>query len=78
MPEPSDLKRIIKPESPRITEAEYIAALDYQKRNNWPAFSDAQMMIDRYREQQNEAREAAPKYDKKLLEIAAGSVKRIE
>jgi hypothetical protein len=47
-PTPADLIKIINPPARKITQAEYIAALEYQKNNGYPNFSYEKYLIDDY------------------------------
>lgn len=78
MPAPADIINILKPQEARITEAEYVNAVKYQERHNWhDMFSDAQMVIDKYREQEKQDRGEKKKYNDEILKIAGNAVKRI-
>lgn len=76
-PSPANLIAILEPEEPQVTTAEYIAAQDWQKRNNYPMFSDAKSTIERYEQQQKDKREAVKCTREDVLQLAASSVKRL-
>lgn len=57
---PAHVTEILDPESKKITQAEYIAALDWQKRNGYPAYSAEAVLIREYEKQNAEDR--APLY----------------
>ena len=76
-PSPSNLIAILDPKEPEVTTAQYIAAQDWQKRNNYPSFSDAKDIIERYERQQYEKRENYEITCEKVKQIAAASVNRI-
>ena len=75
IPAPADVIEILAPPTPRITEAEYIAALRYQERNGYPQFSPEKFIIDDYKAQREGAREAvkAPMIETKSVK-AIGNV----
>ena len=52
MPVPADIYNIIHPPKAEITQAEYIAAKDWQKRNRYPVFSEALDTIKAFEAQQ--------------------------
>jgi hypothetical protein len=58
-----------EPTPPRISDAAFVEAQKWQERYGWPAFSDAQEVIDRYREQQK--REFAG-HDRKVAALRVG------
>lgn len=76
-PAPSDIVNILEPKEPEITTAQYIAAQDYQKRNNYPMFSEAKDIIDLYEKQQGEKRENFTVQCDEIKKLAAASVNRI-
>lgn len=77
-PTPKNLKAILCPEKPRITEAEFVAAQKWQERNGYPIFSEAKDVIDAYRAQEHEQRNQYKVECDKVRRIALESVKRIE
>lgn len=52
MPSPKNINDILDPPEKKISFAEYREAVKEQERNNWPMMSDAQGIIDLYRQQQ--------------------------
>lgn len=58
IPKVPDLLDILDPVKPKITQSEYISALDYQKRNNYPIYSAEAILIREYTAQQDEDRGA--------------------
>lgn len=78
IPRVSDLMAILKPEPPKVTEAQYIEACKWQERNGYPAFSDAKDIKDRYEAQKAEGQEKFDIQCDKVKEIAANTLKRIE
>lgn len=78
MPAAADIISILSPEERKITEAEYVNAVKYQERHNWyDMFSDAQMIIDKYREQNKRQDQNSGQINADLLAIAKKSVKMI-
>lgn len=72
LPAPADLAKIISPPpppKPRPTTAQYIAALDYQKRNGYPAFSYQASIIAEYEAAHDEALKSYDKQEE-LREMA--------
>lgn len=57
MPMPCDIREIITPKPRKITVSEYNAALDWQKRNNYPSISDAKILIEQFEKQEKEQRQ---------------------
>lgn len=76
-PTVSDIKKILKPKAPQVTEAQFVEAQKWQEKNNWPMFSDAQMVIDRYRLQNKEKQEEHEIENSKISQILNKSVKKI-
>ena len=74
---PAHVTEILSPETPRITEAEFVAAQKYQERNNWPMMSDAQDIIDKYRKQNDEKRQEHKIECANIQQIVSQSVKRL-
>lgn len=48
IPTPADIINILNPPKRKITQAEYIAALEWQKNNGYPNFSYEKYLIDDY------------------------------
>lgn len=60
MPAPADVTEMLNPEKPKITHSAYIAALDWQKRNNrYDQYTDAYEVVKRY-EKQGKAEQESP------------------
>lgn len=77
-PAPADLIAILEPEEPKITEAQYIEAQKWQKRNNnYSKYTDAAETIAAYRDQNTAKRDAYRIGCDKVRQIALASVKRI-
>lgn len=79
MPMPADIVAILRPASPRITEAQYVQACKAQERNGFPAFSYEDAIIREYRKQNEEDfvqqnREQIP--DSRIAGIISKSVTR--
>jgi len=52
VPVPADIIKILNPQPPRISEAQYVQAQKWQERNGYPMVSDALIVIEKYQEQQ--------------------------
>lgn len=70
-PAPADLIKIINPPERKITQAEYIAALEYQKNNGYPNFSYEKYLIDDYVRQNNGQKTEQPVLANELKERLA-------
>lgn len=68
-PAPADIRAIIFPAKPEISLGEYLQACDYQKRNNFPLYSDAYEIKQQYEAQQREKREGWDKWHSEQLAI---------
>lgn len=66
-PAPSDINLILNPPKPEITQAEYIAAKDWQKRNGFPMFSDALDTIKAFEKQESRKRQESANSEAGLL-----------
>lgn len=78
IPTPADIIKFLNPEKPRVSEAEFVAAQKWQDQHYWPMMSDAQDIIDLYREQNKEKREDHKVTNEKVLAIAASTFKRLQ
>jgi len=78
MPVPADINALLKPEPPKVTQAEYIQACKEHERNNFTAFSAEYMVIEQYKKENDEAREDYSIECDKIKEICSNSVKRLE
>ena len=54
IPTPADIIAILSPPKRKITQAEYIAALEWQKNNGYPSYSYEKYLIDDYMGQDRE------------------------
>lgn len=77
IPRVCDIMDVLKPQPPQISVAEYQAAQDWQKRNNFPMYSDAKSTIEAFEKQQGEKREDHRITNERILEIAQSSIKMI-
>jgi hypothetical protein len=78
IPTPADLIKILDPEQPRITEAQYVEACRYQERNGFPSYSDAALIKKQYEDQEKDRREEAqPITDERVKGILDQSIKKI-
>ena len=57
VPVPADIIQILNPESPKITQAEYVNALKVQEKNNHDRFSVEAQVIEDYNKQNNQERD---------------------
>ena len=57
IPAPSDIINMLKPQEPRVTEAQYVNACKEQERDGFPQFSVAYMTIADYKKQNYEEKE---------------------
>ena len=78
IPAPADIINILTPEEPKITHAQYMEALEAQKRNGYPQFSSEAYLIKDYKKQQNEKADIAEQENNKIMQLASNSVKRIK
>lgn len=69
-PTPASINNILNPPKPEITQAEYVAAKDWQKRNDYPIFSEALDVIKAYEEQEKSKRVNFKSNNEKLNAIA--------
>ena len=74
-PSPANINKILNPDKPKITNSQYVAAQDYQKRNNYPQFSQQRDLIKEYEAQESDAREPVSPV---MLDIVNNSVRRIK
>jgi hypothetical protein len=77
VPRISDLIDILKPQPPQISVAEYQAALDWQKRNGYPSFSDAKTTIERFEAQRDQKIQKHSITNEKIKAIAETAIKKI-
>ena len=77
MPRVSHINKVLSPKPPKVTEAQYIAAQDYQKRNNYPMMSDAAETIELYRAQQKTAQSQYEINNEEIQMIVKNSIKKI-
>ena len=78
IPSPADIIKILNPEKPKITQSEYIAAKDWQKRNNrYDEYTDAYDVIKGYAAQEQGERQAQLERVKKIQSIGDIAKKQI-
>lgn len=77
MPVPADINNILNPPKPEISQAEYIAAKDWQKRNGYPMFSDALDTIQAYEKQEQGKREDYKSKNEEINAIAKQTARRL-
>jgi hypothetical protein len=79
VPKVGDINAILNPEKPKITQAEYIAAKEWQKRNNrYDEWTDAYDTIKAYEDQEKTERDNFLIQCEELKQVAGNAVKRIE
>lgn len=79
IPSPADIVNILSPKKVKVTYAQHVAALDYQKRNGYSEFSYEARLIRDYNKQQTEANDEIVAENKRLLELSGNPVfKQIE
>lgn len=71
IPTPADIIEILNPPERKITQSEYIAALEYQKNNGYPNFSYEKYLIDDYVRQNNGVKTDQPVIASELKERLA-------
>jgi len=76
-PAPSDIVKVLNPEKPKITEAQFVAAQKWQERNGFSEYTDAADTIKKYKEQTEEKQEIFAIECKEIQEIVSGCVKKI-
>lgn len=77
IPSPADINTILDPEKPKITTAQYIAARDNQRRNQYPMYSSDSQIISDYETQEATAQEDFKIQNEEIAQIVGNSVKRI-
>ena len=77
MPLPANIYNILNPLPPKIAPVAYMAALDYQKNNDYPLFSWARDTIRDYQDQESDARDDFKIQNEEIAKIVGNSVKRI-
>lgn len=70
-PSPSNLIGILRPEEPKVTQAEYIQACKELEQNGYNQFSDAYDVKKLFESQQREERECFETQDEEIKAIAA-------
>jgi len=68
IPTPADIINILNPPKRKITQAEYIAALEYQKNNGYPSYSYEKYLIDDYLAQDRGAKQEPLKIAESIKE----------
>jgi erythromycin esterase-like protein len=77
-PTPAHINQILNPKAPKVTQAEYIAAQEWQKRNNsFDKFTDQYETIKAFEKQGAEEKEQFKIQNKQLQNLAQNSLKRI-
>lgn len=78
MPAPADIIALMKPEAPRISQAEFIHAKEQWKLEGYPSYSYYAMIVKDYERENAESRnDPKPIEDKRVLSIVQSAVKRI-
>lgn len=70
VPVPADIIQILNPESPKITQAEYVNALKVQEKNNHDRFSVEAQIIEDYNKQNNRERDRVFAEKKEIESLA--------
>ena len=78
IPTPSDVIKILNPEKPKITEAQFVEAQKWQERNGYPIFSDARDVIDQYRKQNEEMKANYEVECDNVSLLVDGSIKKLD
>lgn len=77
-PTPASINNILNPAKPKITQAEYVAAREWQKTNNrYDKFTDAYDIIKGFEKQESQEREDYT-VNQSMFDVARNSIKRIE
>lgn len=76
-PRVPDLLKILNPEKPKITEAQFVEAQKWQERNGFPMFSDAKTTIERYKAQENQKQQDYEIKSEKIKSLVSDVVKKI-
>lgn len=76
-PTPASINNILNPPKPEISQAEYIAAKDWQKRNGYPMFSDALDTIQAYEKQEQGKREDYKSKNEEINAIAKQTARKL-
>lgn len=77
IPRISDLMAILKPEPPKVSEAQYIQAVKEYERNGFNQYTDAYTTKKAYEDQQTDKREQHKITNEQILAIAGNAMKRI-
>lgn len=78
IPSPADIIKILNPAKPEISKAEYIAAKEWQKRNErYDAYTDAYDVIKAFEAQEKEGREQFAIQNENIKSLLKQSVKYI-
>lgn len=73
----ANIYKILNPEPPKVTEAQFVQAQRWQERNGYPIFSDALTTIAKYHEQNKQAQKGFESECKRIDGLVNNSVKRI-
>lgn len=77
-PTPANLITILQPAEPQITQSQFIAAQDWQKRNkDYSAYTPEAILIADYRKQNDEKKEVFQIGCEKVKALAGNTLKRI-
>lgn len=77
IPAPADIIKILNPEAPKVTEAQYYQACREYERNCFNEFTDAYETKKLYERQANQARENFAIENQQIKSLVSNSVKRI-
>jgi hypothetical protein len=77
IPAPADIIKILNPEAPKVTEAQYYQACREYERSGFNEFTDAYETKKLYEQQANQARENFTLENAQIQSLVIGSVKRI-
>lgn len=78
MPSPADIARMITPETPKVSQAEFIHAKDQWAKEGYPSYSYYAMIVKQFEKENAEDRAPNPPIeDKRILDIVKASVKKI-
>ena len=78
VPVPADIIKILNPESPRITQAEYVDALKKHEKNGYPKYSVEEQIINDYNEQNNAERDRVFAEKQEIEALAKDNPVKIE
>jgi hypothetical protein len=77
IPRIGNLMDILKPQTPVITEAQFIEAQRWQERNSFPMISDAKETIELYKAQNAKKRQDHKIQSDEIKAIASNAIKKI-